>query len=95
MLDQPFQSVCAGRLKTTALGNPQTAPSSNKGPPSAHQVGKILVADLSIRMAVSKRQEHLPFVRVQLGAVVFQEAPELACADVACVPRVKLKEKHI
>lgn len=61
---------------------------------STHQVDKILVADLSISMAVSESQEHLPFVWVQLGAVALQQAPELACADVACVPRVKLKEKQ-
>ena len=45
-------------------------------------------------MAVGEGQEHLPLVRVQLGAVALQEAPELACADVARVPRVKLREKH-
>lgn len=45
-------------------------------------------------MAVGESQEHLPFVRVQLGAVALQEAAELARADVARVPRVKLREKH-
>lgn len=53
-----------------------------------------MVADLPIRVAVGKGQEYLPFVRVQLGAVALQKTPELACADIACVPRVKLREKQ-
>lgn len=61
---------------------------------SAHQVDEILVANLSILTAVSQCQEHLPLVRVHVRAVALQEAPELACADVACVPRVKLQEKQ-
>jgi hypothetical protein len=45
-------------------------------------------------MAVGESQEHLLFARVQLGAVALQEAPEFVCADVARVPRVKLREKQ-
>lgn len=73
---------------------PPHGPSQRRGTQSAHQVDKILVADLPIRVTVSESQEHVPFVRVQRGAVALQEAAELACADVACVPWVKLKEKH-
>lgn len=56
----------------------------------AHQVDKVLVADLPICMAVCESQEHLLFVWVQLRAVALQEAPELSCADVAGASRVKL-----
>ena len=61
---------------------------------NAHQVDKVLVADLPICMAVCESQEHLLFVWVQLRAVALQEAPELSCADVAGASRVKLRVKQ-
>lgn len=62
--------------------------------PNAHQVDKVLVADLSICVTVRQSQEHLLFVWVQFRAVALQEAPEFSCADVAGAPRVKLRAKH-
>lgn len=97
---KPGLSQCLGQhiplivQKGPISHKPQTGPSQWQGPQSAHQVDKILVADLPIRMAVSESQEHLLFVRVQLGAVALQETAELAGADVARVPRIKLREKH-
>lgn len=73
---------------------PQTGHSQWRGTQSAHQVDKILVADLAVGMAVGESQEYLPLVWVQLGTVAVQEAPELACTDEACVPRVTLRERY-
>lgn len=47
----------------------------------AHQVDKVLVADLPI--GVGQRQEHLQLVRVQLRAVGRQKVPEALGADEA------------
>lgn len=59
-----------------------------------YQIDKILITDLPIRIVVCQGQEHFQLVGVQFRAMSLEKIPKLLSADVACVFRVKLKERQ-
>lgn len=74
----PLQKIPATRLRSS---------------PSTHQIQDILVADLSLSIAVCKGQQDIQLVGVQLRTVILEEGPELSAADVAAALTIKLEEE--
>lgn len=66
-------------------------PISERLSSAAYQVDKVLVADLSISVAVSERQQDFQFVGVEFRPVGGQQVPEPLCADEARIIWVVLQ----